>query len=180
MIPPKAEGYLERRKLMKPINLGACLICDDEECVPSFPGVACSGQKLCWNDGSFWNGISCWGICGSRTTSWTTLGLFSPLHLSTGRFPCGATLVEKGSVILLWEVKKCGGNHETWRSDRWLSWKTALETALCLGYSCKRGSPVGTAASLLKHGQSFAEIPICQPDGTEICSDASETVLAST
>lgn len=37
-----------------------------------------------------------------------------------------------------------------------------------------------TAASLLKHGQSFAEIPISQPDDTEICSDASKTVLAST
>lgn len=107
------------------------------------------------------------------------LGLFPSLHLSVGRSPCGAALVEKASVILLWGVKKCGGNHKTWRSDRWLSWKTALQRALCLGHSCKRGSPVGTALSLLKHRQSSVEIPISLPDGTEICSDASEIVLAS-
>lgn len=97
------------------------------------------------------------------------VGPLPPLHLSVGRFPCGAITLEKGRAILLCGVKKCGGNYETWRSDRRLSWKTAPETALCLGCSRKRGSPVGTAASLLKHGQSFAELPISQADDTEIC-----------
>lgn len=43
-----------------------------------------------------------------------------------------------------------------------------------------RDSSVGTVASLMKPGQSFAGIPIFYPDGTEICSDASETVSATT
>lgn len=62
---------------------------------------------------------------------------------------------------------------------RCLRWKTALERGFSLGCSCKRGFPLGTAASLLKHGQTFGEIPISQPDDAEICFDASGTVSAS-